>query len=311
MRIAVFGAGGVGGYFGGQLAKAGLEVVFIARGAHLQAIRQNGLFIKSAKGDFCIQPARAEEDPSVVGPVDIALLGVKAWQVSEAARAMRPMIGPDTVVIPLENGVEAPSQLSEVLGSEHVAGGLCRISSQVGEPGHIQHIGMEPSIAFNWFDHHPDPRLDALCTAFLSQGVKAEIPFDIQVAMWLKFIFIASISGVGSLTRAPVGVQRSLPETRQLLETTLNEVVAVGRARGVALKESVEQDTLRFIDSIPPATVASMQRDIIAGRPSELEYQNGTVVRFGREYGVPTPANEFIYASLLPLEERARGRITF
>ena len=311
MRVAIFGAGGVGGYFGGQLAKAGMEVVFIARGAHLQAIQQAGMQVESVKGNFRIFPALAQSDPAAVGPVDVVLTGVKAWQVAEAAQSIRPLIGPETIVIPLQNGVEAAGQLSQVLGSAHVAGGLCRISSMVAGPGRIQHVGVEPYIAFNWFDKHADPRLEALRDAFTSQGISAEIPDDINTALWAKFTFIASISGVGAVTRAPVGIQRSVRETRQMLESAVYEVVAVGRAHGVALAESTERDTLQYIDSIPPLTTASMHRDIISGQPSELEYQNGSVVRLGKACGVPTPVHAFIYASLRPLEDRARGELSF
>lgn len=308
MRIGVYGTGGVGGYFGGQLAKAGMDVIFMARGEHLRAIQESGLEVESVKGNFKVYPAQAESDPAAVGHVDVVMVGVKAWQVKEVAQAMRPLIGDRTVIIPLQNGVEAADQLREVFGSEHVAGGLCRISSLVAAPGHIQHVGVEPFIAFNWFDNHSDPRLDTLRNLYLSQGVQAEIPVDINVALWLKFMFIASISGVGAVTRVPVGIQRSIPETRRMLESAINEVAAVGRARGVALTEQVEQDTIHYIDSIPPMTTASMARDIISGKPSELEYQTGSVVRLGRAAGILTPVNDFIYASLLPSEANARGK---
>lgn len=308
MRVAVFGTGGVGGYFGGQLAQAGMEVVFIARGAHLQAIREAGLVVESVKGGFHIFPARAESDPAAVGPVDVVLVGVKAWQVSEAAQAIRPLVGPETIVLPLQNGVEAADQLSAVLGAQHVVGGLCRISSMVTGPGCIAHVAIEPSIAFNWFDGHADPRLEALRAAFASRGVKAEIPADIATALWEKFIFIASISGVGAVTRSPAGALRSIPETRQMLENALQEVVAVGRACGVKLAETIAQDILHFIDGMPAATTASMVRDIMDGKPSELEYQTGSVVRLGNAHEVPTPVHAFIYASLLPQEARAREK---
>jgi len=311
MRIAVFGSGGVGGFFGGKLAQAGEEVIFIARGSHLEAIQRDGLWVESVGGDFHIFPARAESDPGKVGAVDIVLVGVKAWQVPDAAQAIRPLVGPDTVVIPLQNGVEATPQLGAVLGDLHVAGGLCRISSMVAAPGVIRHVGIEPYIVFNWLDGHPDPRLEALQAAYARVGVNAEIPADIQVKVWEKFVFIAAISGVGAVARAPAGVLRSVPETRRMLEAAIYEVAAVGRESGVHLVEQLEQNTLRFIDSIPPGTMASMQRDISDNRPSELECQNGAVVRLGQACGVPTPVHAFIYASLLPQECRARGEVSF
>lgn len=312
MRIAVFGTGGVGGYFGGRLAQAGEEVIFIARGEHLRAITERGLRVGSIKGDFVIQPAQATDNPAEVGPVDAILVGVKAWDVPQAAQLMRPMVGPETFVVPLENGVEAPDQLAEVLGREHVLGGLCKIISAIVAPGHIRHAGIDPYIAFGELDGRKSERAERLRQVFArATGVTAEVSDDIQAAMWEKFVFIAAISGVGAVTRAPAGVIRSLPETRQMLEQAMREILAVARARGVALSDEVIPQTMAFIDAIPAEGTASMQRDIIAGRPSELDYQNGTVARLGRELGVPTPVNAFIYASLLPQELRARGKVAF
>jgi 2-dehydropantoate 2-reductase len=311
MRIAVFGAGAVGGYFAGRLAQAGEEIVLIARGEHLQALRQHGLRVDSIKGDFVALPSLATDDPRQAGAVDVVLVGVKAWQVPEAAQAMRPLIGPETFVVPLENGVEAPDQLAAVLGTEHVLGGLCKIFSFLAGPGHIRHAGMEPYVAFGELDNRPSERAERLRRAFEQAGVVAEIPPDIQVAMWEKFLFIASFSGVGAVTRAPAGVLRNLPETRQMLEQAMSEVLSVAQGRGIALSEETVAGALALIDSMPHGGTASMQRDIIAGRPSELEAQNGAVVRLGRENGVATPLHAFIYHSLLPLEQRARGQMDF
>ena len=313
MRLAVFGAGAVGGYFGGRLAQAGEDVVFIARGEQLQALRDRGLRVDSfvSKGDFVVQPVQATDDPEQVGVVDAVLVGVKAWQVTEAARAMRPLFGPETFVVPLQNGVEAPSQLAAVLGGEHVLGGLCRIVGLVVEPGYIRHAGLEPYVAFGELDNRPSERAERLREAFARAGVTAEVPLDIRVAMWEKFLFIASFSGVGAVTRAPAGVLRSLPETRQMLKQAMHEVLAVARARGIALPEEAIPRTMTLIDGLPPGGTASMQRDVIEGRPSELESQNGAVVRLGREVGVDTPLHAFIYHSLLPLELRARGQVQF
>ncbi|HSP15995.1 MAG TPA: 2-dehydropantoate 2-reductase [Thermoanaerobaculia bacterium] len=311
MRVAIFGTGGVGGYFGGRLALAGADVTFIARGAHLDAIRTSGLAVESPAGNFVISPARAESDPAPVGAVDFVLVGTKAWQVTEAGLAMRPMIGAQTIVIPLQNGVEATPQLTASLGADHVAPGLCRISSFVAGPGRIRHVGVTPEIAFNWIDGRSDSRLEALRCAFASAGVAASIPGDIEADLWAKLALISSMSGVGAVTRAPVGVQRSVPETRRLLDRAIHETAAVARARGVALAASLEDTTLRYIDTLPLMMVASMHRDIAEGRPSELEFQNGSVVRLGRGSGVPVPVHEFIYSSLLPLEQRARGQLQF
>lgn len=311
MRIAIFGAGAVGGYFGGRLATAGEDVVFIVRGAHLEAIRQGGLYVESPLGDFRVYPAQATDRPEEVGPVDVVLVGVKAWQVPEAARAMAPLIGPETFIVPLENGVEAPGQLAEVWGPAHVLGGLCRIISSVVAPGRIRHGGMEPYVAFGELDNRPSERAERLRQAFERAGVRAEIPPDIHVALWEKFLFITPFAGLGAVTRAPVGVLRSLPETRGMLERAIAEAFTVGRARGVCLSDDVPTRIMALIDGMPPEGTTSMQRDIAAGRPSELDSLVGAVVRLGREAGMDTPLHAFMYYSLLPLEKRARGEIQF
>jgi 2-dehydropantoate 2-reductase len=312
MRIAVFGAGGVGGYFGGRLAQAGAEVVFIARGEHLQALRKRGLKVDSIKGDFSIHPVQATDSPAEVGVVDMVLVGVKAWQVLEAAQAMRPMVGPETLVLPLQNGVEAPTLLAEVLGAEHVLGGLCGLISFVAGPGHIRHTGIEPFVQFGELDNRPSERIERLRQVFTrAAGVTVEIPPNIQVALWRKFLLIVSWGGIGAVTRAPIGVFRSLPQTRQMLRQVMQEVFNVAQAHGIALPQDIVSKTLTLMDGLPPSGTASMQRDIIEGRPSELEAQNGAVVRLGQEVDVATPLNAFIYHSLLPLELQARGRLQF
>lgn len=309
MRIAVFGTGSVGGYFGGRLAQAGEEVVFIARGAHLTAIQNKGLRVESPKGDFIIQPAQATDDPASVGKVDAILVGVKAWQVPEAATGMQPMVGENTFVVPLQNGVDAPYQLSMVLGVDNVLGGLCRISAMIAEPGLIRHAGIEPYIAFGELDRHASRRCEQLRAAFERAGVWAEVPSDIQSAMWEKFVFIAAMSGIGAVTRMPVGNFRSIPETRRMLVDALQETVDVALGRGIGAPANLMTKTLDMIDGLPPGATASMQRDIMEGRPSELDSQNGAVVRLGHEAGVPTPVHAFLYASLLPQELQARRQI--
>jgi len=311
MRIAVFGVGGVGGYFGGRLAQAGDEVVFIARGAQLQALRTQGLRVESVLGDFVVQPVQATDDPRHVGVVDAVLVAVKAWQVPEVAEAMRPLIGPATCAVSLQNGVEAPEQLAAVLGPTHVVGGVCGLVSYIVAPGHIRHAAGEPFVQLGELDSSPSARLDHLRQAFERAGVRIELATDIQCALWMKFLFITPWSGLGALTRAPIGVWRSLPETRRLSEQAVREVLAVARARGVAVPTDALQNTMAVLDSVPSGATASMQRDVMAGRPSELEAQIGAVVRLGKAVGVATPLHAFIYASLLPLEQRARGQLQF
>jgi 2-dehydropantoate 2-reductase len=310
MRVAVYGTGGVGGFFGGKLAQAGEDVVFIARGAHLAAIREHGLRVESISGDFTLPGARGEEDPAAAGPVDVVLVGVKTWQVAEASRRMRPLVGEHTLVVPLQNGVTAHDELAAELDEAgrppHVIGGLCRIVAMLGGPGVIRHAGIVPYIAFNRLDNQPDPRVEALREAFARAGLTVEVPADIQAALWAKFAFIAPFGGVGAVTRAPAGLLRALPETRVMLSAAIDEVAAVARARGVTLPADITARTLAMVDSLPEGGTASMQRDIMEGRPSELEAQNGTVARLGAECGTATPVNAFLYAALLPQERAAR-----
>ncbi len=212
---------------------------------------------------------------------------------------------------PLQNGVEAPSALAAILGMEHVFGGMCYIVSFIESPGHIRHGGMKPYVAFGELDNSPSSRGQRLLDAFSQAGVAAEMPADIHAAMWGKFLFIASLSGVGAVTRAPAGVMRTLPETRRMLEEAVKEIAAVAKAREIDLKDDAVSATMAVIDGLPPQTTASMQRDIMEGRPSELSSQNGAVVRLGREVGELARLNEFIYSSLLPLEMKARGEVQF
>lgn len=312
MRIAIFGSGGVGGYFGGRLAEAGEDVTFIARGEHLAAIRRDGLRVTSILGDFLIHPAQATDDPATLEPMDVVVVGVKAWQVDEAADAMRPVVGPHTRVVPLQNGIEAPDRLARALGAKQVLGGLCRILGYVAEPGHIVHPGVEPYIAFGALDGAADERVEQLRQAFArARGITVEIPPDIRAAMWNKFLFIAALSGVAALTRAPVGIVRGQPEARSLLRQALEELRAVAAGHGIGLAADVVEQTLAFVDALPGEGTTSMQRDIIQGRSSELDAQIGAVVRLGRLAGVDVPLHRVILAALLPLERRARGELEF
>jgi 2-dehydropantoate 2-reductase len=308
LTIAVFGTGATGGYFGGRLAEAGEDVRFVARGAHLAALREHGLTVQSVAGDFRVHPVRAAADPAELGSVDVALVAVKAWQVPEAAEAMRPLVGDQTFVVPLQNGIEAPGQLAAVLGAERVLGGFCSILASLDGPGRIRHMGVVPYVAFGELDGSMSARAEALRAAFArTRGVTVEVPADIRAAMWNKFLFIAALSGVGAVSRVPAGVIRSLPETRELLRQALEEIYSVALRSGVALPADAVARTLEFIDGLSPDGTASMQRDVLAGRPSELEAQVGAVVRLGERLGVEVPVHRTIYAALLPQERRARG----
>ena len=310
LTFAVFGTGAVGGYFGGRLAEAGEDVRFVARGRHLAAIREHGLRVSSVDGDFVVSPAQVSDDPAALGPVDVVLLGVKAWQVPEAAEAMRPLVGERTFVVSLQNGIEVPDQLAAVLGPGRVLGGLCQILSFIEGPGHIRHAGVTPYVAFGELDGSSSARVEALRRAFSrSRGVTVEVPPDIRAAMWSKFLFIAALSGVGALTRMPIGAIRSEPRSRELLRLALQEIYEVALRNRVALPADTVEKTLAFVDGLPADGTASMQRDIMQGRPSELEAQVGAVIRIGERLGVAVPVHREIYAALLPLERRARGEL--
>lgn len=308
MKIAIFGSGGVGGYFGGRLALDGQDVTFIARGAHLAAVTESGLRVDSIGGDFLVHPAKATDSPQSIGKVDLVILATKAWQLDSAMEQMKPLVGEGTMILPLLNGMEHMDALVSAFGGGKVLGGLCRISAFVEAPGHIRHVGVPPFIAFGELDNSKSARVDSLKEIFSRlQGITVDVPADINTALWEKFIFISGSSGVGAFTRQPIGEFRANPETRAMLFNAMNETAAVARARGAVLSESFVADTMTRIDSIQPHIIASMQKDIMEGRPSELNEQTGAVIRMGRAIGVPTPTHEAIYAKLLPLENKARG----
>jgi len=310
MRIAIFGVGGVGGYFGSRLAQAGEDVIFIARGEHLKAMKENGLFIDSVRGGFSLNPVNATDNPESVGHVDVVIVGVKAWQVEAVAQSMKPLIGSNTFVVPLQNGVESPMKLSSVLDSERVLGGVCRTICYIEKPGYIKEVGADPYIAFGELNNVLSDRTERLRQAFeKTTGVTAEVPSDIQVAMWTKFLSISSWSGMGAITRVSLSGWRDQPETRQMWQQAMKEVHSVAQVRKIALSEEVIEKATQHVDSLPPDTTASMQRDIINGRPSELDTMNGSVVRFGIEAGIETPVHYFIYYSLLPNEKKIRAHI--
>lgn len=311
MRVAIYGTGGAGGYFGAHLARTGEDVTFVARGQHLKAIQAHGLCVETPVGEIVIHPAKAADDPMQVGSVDVIFLGVKAWQVKEAARNMQPMVGPQTLVVPLQNGVEAPSQLAAVLGPEHVLGGLCGTISWVVAPGRIRNIGAANFIKFGELDNRRSERGERLRQLFEKAGVNVDIPSDIHKAIWEKFLLVTPFGGVGAVSRAPIGIMRTMPEMRSLLEQCMQEVSAVARASCIKLSNNVVADTMKFIDTLAANATTSLQRDIAEGKPSEIDFWNGAVVRLGRAVGVTTPLNQFIYHSMLPQELRARGKLAF
>jgi len=306
MRICVIGVGGVGGYFGGRLAAAGNSVAFVARGATLNALNSDGLHIESPLGNLHLAEIEATDDPTVVGEVDAVVLGVKAWQVPEVAEEARSLVGPDTVILPLQNGVEATDQLIATYGAGPVLGGFCWIVAAATAPGRIHHLGVEPQVALGELDNRRTERVERLAGAFADAGVTVEIPINIHAALWKKFLFIASISGVGAVARASADELRSHPGSRGLLRQAMEEIADLAAARCVILPFDVVDRTMDFVDSLPDDAMASMQRDIMDGRPSELDSLNGAVVRYGRESVVPVPVHRFIHAALAPSEWRVR-----
>lgn len=302
MRIVILGAGAVGGYFGGRLAQAGHDVVFIARGEHLKAMQSRGLRVDSIDGDFVLPSIEATDNPSGVRGVDVVLVCVKTWQLFETAHTMAPLIDEKTFVVPLLNGVESHLKLAEILGFKHVLAGLAKIVCVIAEPGHIRHTGMKPYIAFGELDNKRSDREKRLLQAFKDAGIKADVPPDINAALWEKFLFVVSWGGVGAITRSPIGVLRRLPETRKMLEQAMGEIFAVARAHCVPLPNDVVTKTMSFVDALPAGGTTSLQRDIEEGRRSELDAWNGAVLRLGRDSKVPVPLHTFIYNSLLPLE---------
>ncbi len=307
MRIAVIGIGGVGGYFGGKIAKAGFETTFIARAAHLEAIQQHGLQVKSINGNFIARPTVATDDLNACSEADLILLCTKSWQVSNIAQRLKQIIDPECMVLPLQNGADNEEKLLEQLSKGQVLGGLCRIISYIESPGVIHHPAFHPQVIFGELNNERSSRVEAIKQVFDKADFDSVVAEDIWRAVWQKFLFIATISGMGGLTRVEIGKMRSDDHIRDLMLKTAKEIVAIAKAKSISLSESDITKAFAAIDEQDPSTTASMQRDIMAGRPSELEEFNGYIAKEGKRLGVPTPANEMIYRLLLPQEEKARN----
>ena len=312
MRIAIVGAGGVGGLLAGLLARAGTEVAVLARGAHGQAIRDRGVSVDSPLGRFTAPVAAVADEPAALGRADVVIVAVKAWQVAALAPALAPLVGGGGVALPLENGVEAAGQLAAALGDERVAGGLVAVLSWIDGPGAVKHVGGPPRVKMGERGARagrPSPRLEAFAAALRAAGAEAEVVDDVERASWEKFLLIEPWGTVSAAARAPMGAVRSTAETRALLVGMQEELARVARARGVALPADAVAQTMAYLDRVPAEATASMQRDLGSGRPSELGDQTGAVVRLAREVGVPVPLHEALYAALLPQEHAARGAI--
>ncbi|HEY6100081.1 MAG TPA: 2-dehydropantoate 2-reductase [Anaeromyxobacter sp.] len=307
MRIAIAGAGGVGGLLAGLLARAGNEVFVLARGAHAEAIRRDGLRVASPRETFTARVAAVSDDPAALGPAEAVLVAVKAWQVAELAPRLAPLLAKGGIAVPLQNGVEAAARLAAGLGEPRVAGGLVSVLAWIDGPGAVRHMGGVPRLKIGPRAPGQAPALEALAGALRGAGSEVEIVADVERASWEKFLLIEPWGAVAAAARAPAGVVRSVPETRALLVRAQEELAAVARARGVALPADAVARALAIIDSVPPEGTSSMQRDIGAGRASELDDQVGAVVRLARAVGVPVPIHETLHAALLPQEHAARG----
>jgi 2-dehydropantoate 2-reductase len=296
MKIAVMGAGGVGGFYGGRLARAGAEVTFVARGAHLAALREHGLRIENAEqGDLHLPQVRVTEDPAAIGPVDLVLIAVKLWDLEAAVRAVNPLVGPDTALLSLQNGVIKDDVLRREFGARAVMGGVGYVATHVSRPGVIHQIGTMQRLVFGEYDGRPSARAQALLRLALDAGLQAELVPDIRRTLWEKYTFLVGLSGTTATMRTTIGPIRSHSQTRAFLFDLMREVVAVGRAHGVALPEDYAEERLAFADSVPADMTSSMHHDLERGNPLEVEWLSGGVVTLGRKVGVPAPANRAVW----------------
>ncbi|KPK35766.1 MAG: hypothetical protein AMJ66_00295 [Betaproteobacteria bacterium SG8_40] len=298
MKIAVIGSGGVGGYFGARLAAAGNEVTFVARGAHLEAMQLNGLKVHSALGDLHLKKVNCTNDTSTIGPVDIVMIAVKLWSTDEAVEAARPLIGPGTAVISFQNGIIAADAVLRVHGKEHTMGGVANIAALIEEPGVIRHNGTMAALFFSELDGTRSKRAEAFYDACAAAGINTVLVDDIHTAIWAKFIRLVTMSSMTALCRMPVGPIREDPDTRALLQQVMSEVVTVAIAKGAKLESDTIEKQMAVVDGYPPTMVASMCGDLRRGNRLELPWLAGTVVELGKELGIPTPANQFVYAAL-------------
>jgi 2-dehydropantoate 2-reductase len=294
MKIAVMGSGGVGGYFGARLAQAGCDVSFIARGAHLAALRERGLIVESKLGNLSFPKVRATDDPTALGSVDLVLIGVKLWDTEAAVRAIRPIVGPTTAVLSLQNGVQKDDVLRSILGDGPIIGGVCYIAATIAQPGVISHAGTMQKLVFGEYDGRRSARAEALLEACRRGGIDAELSQEIRKAIWEKFVFLVGLSATTTTIRLPIGPIRTHPRTRLFLLDAMREVVAVGRAQGVALSAEYAEDRLAFCDRLPAEMTSSMHNDLERGNRLEVAWLSGGVVELGQAAGVPTPVNRAV-----------------
>jgi 2-dehydropantoate 2-reductase len=296
MRILVMGSGGVGGFYGGRLARAGCDVTFVARGAHLAALRSRGLTIESAaRGDIHLPVVKVTDDPAGTGPVDLVLIAVKLWDSEAAARAVKAAVGPHTAVLSLQNGVIKDDVLRREFGAQAVMGGVGYVATHISRPGVIHQTGSIQRMVFGEYDGRRSPRAEALLAAAIEGGIEAELSSDVSRAIWEKYVFLVGLSGATATMRTPIGRIRENPRTRAFLLDLMRETVAVGRAHGVALPEDYAAQRLAFADTVPFDMTSSLHHDLERGNPLEVEWLSGGVVKLGEQVGVATPANRAVW----------------
>jgi 2-dehydropantoate 2-reductase len=300
MRIVIMGAGGLGGYFGARLAAAGNDVAFIARGAHLAAIRDHGLRVESALGNLHLRDVAATDDPRTLAPADVVMIAVKLWDTETAAEAIKPLVRPGTAVVSFQNGVSKDDVLTGSLGREAVIGGVGQIGVVISSPGVIRHTGTMAKLIFGELDNTRSPRVETLLDACVAARIDAEIAEDINLAIWQKFAFLVPMSACTAAMRSSIGPIRANPRTRAFLLDITREVVAVGRALGINLADDFVEQRMAFVETLPPQMTASMQGDLARGNRLELPWLSGAVVELGKRIGVPTPLNRAV-ADILAL----------
>ncbi|MCZ4409035.1 2-dehydropantoate 2-reductase [Cryomorphaceae bacterium 1068] len=307
MKIAIIGTGGVGGYFGGKLVKAGYDVTFLARGEHLKALQTEGLKVKSIQGDFEVRDFRAMDQISDMGSPDLTMVCVKAWQIKEIREDLKTLADSGSMILPLQNGVMAAEELMEAIDRASIIGGLCRIISMIEAPGVINHIGVNPTIIFGEIDGRQTQRVKDIQEVLTTAGIESKLTNNIQAELWKKFMVICTSALLG-ITKATYGEIRELPETRKLMIDLVTEIYHLSQKIGVNIEPDFVEKTVSFIDTFPHDSTSSLTRDVWEGKPSEIEYQNGTVVKLGEKYGVDTPINRFVYQCVLPMELKARHK---
>jgi 2-dehydropantoate 2-reductase len=299
MRIAVMAAGAVGGYFGARMAAAGHEVYFIARGANLEAIRKNGLSIESVHGNVHLEKPNVTDDPAMVGPVDAVFFAVKLWDTEKSAEQMKPLLGPNTRVITLQNGVDSYERLAPIIGADRAIPGITYVVSVIDRPGVIKQTSQFQTIICGTIDGKPDAPLTAFVDAAKAAAINITLSDNIARDRWQKFIFLSATSGATAITRMPMGPILADPDTRALFRSIMQETLAVGRAKGVDLDPGYVDERMAFADAnTPPTMKASMANDLDRGNRLELDWLAGQVSRLGKEMKVPTPVNNLIYAAL-------------